>query len=673
MLLNKRMCKFVFVISLVLPYSYIYAKKDFYYNYVDNHNEQVSNQLSREAKAGALLLDEVQKDLDNNKLLDARAKIIDFKSNNKIKVLKPRGEYLYALVALRQQDPFAVGESIENLNSLISHSLIKNKELLKVMYVLSQLNMFANNEKQATYWAKNIFKTFDSKQAHILGYESISKIYYKQQEHKHAISVLKKAITKLKDEPNSAILFSELYSHLVAIGKYDKATKIAKVLINNHISYYSNNIQKVKETIANLRDNGNKAEAAEFLEILLQADMPKKYIDYIRFELANTYMAIDTKDNEYRKKAKELYEQIMVGNKKNQYYKMSKLRRDEVLMLEDKLSTKEFYKRYTSYDFHRQKAIVYDRIVALRSKKYKELLAKRNNKLPDSIFKNYGYKSQKDFYDLADKNMVSDAIQGKYCSKLVVYTKSLDIQKVSKILKTPSQSSVYSQCMLQTPDMGAYMVLKYILKDTKSANVLFFLERMALSLGRYNEAYNYSTKIHLLKDQNVASQEILYALEILMHLDTKSKYDKFFKYNSKHPQYENENQEDIRIVDYYYYYYHYLMRRHQDEKAFAIIKKLYDAQIKFDVFIYSPFVEITLASTFYMNNGYKNTLEVIKNGFAHADKIDNEDLIQMYYYKAKSYLKLKDIPRSKKYAIKCLKVGIKSMYKNLCKPMAEAK
>ncbi len=664
--------KLIVYICITLS-SLLHAKKDFYYNYVDNNNEQISNKISSQANYGAILLDEVQKDIDNNKILDARAKIIDFRANNKIKALIPRGAYLYALIAYKQKDPYAIGESIKQLNSLISRSLIKNKELLKVMYLLSQLNMFANNEQQAIYWAKNIFRTFDSAQAHIKGYKAISKIYYKQKKHKYAIKILKKAITKLKDDNNSVILLYEIYLHLMAVDRVKDATKVAKNIISNYLEYYKDDITKIQDIVDSLSKNGNKQEAVEFLQSLLNEDIPKEQIDYIRFELANTYMAINTKDDAFRLKAKKLYEQIMIGAKKNRFYKMSKLRRDEVLMREDKLSTKEFYKRYIAYEFHRQKALVQELILALRQNNYDLLLKKQYMELDDRIFENYGYKSKEAFYNLVHHDMVMYAIENKQCSKLSTYTTIINQQLLTKIIHNKQYTSTYINCILQAPSVKTYLALKKTLKNSKDANLMFFLEQLAIKLGKYNDAYAFSKKVQASKNATVSAKELLYGLEILIHLDDVNKYNAFFKYVINYPEYEESNQHDARIVDYYYYYYHYLMRKHQDEEAFFVLQNLNQAQNDHDVYIYSPFVELSLASNFYLNYGYNNTLQVINDGFEHADKIEDEDLMQMYYYKAKAYSGLENKQKAKRYAIKCLKVRVKSIYKNLCKAMIKLK
>ena len=118
---------------------------------------------------------------------------------------------------------------------------------------------------------------------------------------------------------------------------------------------------------------------------------------------------------------------------------------------------------------------------------------------------------------------------------------------------------------------------------------------MAYNLGLMDEASDFSTKVEMVDDPVVLSNEFLYRYQILKQKSEPIAMERFFAYTNKNQDFIKINENNPIIIDFYYDYYLDLLKGKNKTLANEILNKLYNKQKELKAFIYSPFVETELA------------------------------------------------------------------------------
>jgi tetratricopeptide (TPR) repeat protein len=143
--------------------------------------------------------------------------------------------------------------------------------------------------------------------------------------------------------------------------------------------------------------------------------------------------------------------------------------------------------------------------------------------------------------------------------------------------------------------------------------------------------------------------------------------EKFFNYASKNKVFIHTNRNNPLIIDFYYQYYLYLLKKNKDDEANKILNSLYEKQNEMDAHIYSPFVEMQIASNYILDDDYQNAIKYFKYALENPRKIKDDVLVQIYYEMAKAYKKLNKQNRYKRMILKCKSVkNATSLYKSMC-------
>ena len=216
-----------------------------------------------------------------------------------------------------------------------------------------------------------------------------------------------------------------------------------------------------------------------------------------------------------------------------------------------------------------------------------------------------------------------------------------------------------------------YVLTKETFNKSRDAKLYLYLERMAYSLGLYNEAQGFSDKVSMVDDQEVLAEEFLYRYLTLSAKGDSISLDKFFNYAFNNKQFIDANKNNPVIIDFYYQYYLYLIKIGEDKDAIDILNKLYEKQNESNAHIYSPFVELELGKYEKSQNNNQKAINLLLDALKYSRKIKANELVQVYYEITKLYESFGNNLKKEEYLNKCKEVENTedSLYKKMCEEM----
>ena len=129
------------IVLTILLINILYAKKDFYYSFIDSNGEQISEERKQSISDGFDILQNARNLAKDDKIDEAYTQIKDFKEKNKIKVLSSDIMILYAELALKKQTKRLILEATTDLEVAINSSLINQYDLPKAYSLLVELKL----------------------------------------------------------------------------------------------------------------------------------------------------------------------------------------------------------------------------------------------------------------------------------------------------------------------------------------------------------------------------------------------------------------------------------------------------------------------------------------------------------------------------------------------------
>ncbi|MFA9374892.1 MAG: hypothetical protein ACERKK_12135, partial [Poseidonibacter sp.] len=121
--------KVILIIILLINYSY--AKKDFYYSFIDSSGAQISEQRRQQISDGFDFINNAKLLARDNKIDEAYTQVKDFKEKNKINVLNSDLVLLYAELSLKKHTKRFVFDGAKELELAINSSQINEYDLAK--------------------------------------------------------------------------------------------------------------------------------------------------------------------------------------------------------------------------------------------------------------------------------------------------------------------------------------------------------------------------------------------------------------------------------------------------------------------------------------------------------------------------------------------------------------
>ena len=177
-------------ITLFLLANILYARKDFYYSFIDSSGTQISEQRKQSISDGFDILQNARNLARDDKIDEAYAEIKSFKEKNKIKVLISDISILYAELALKKQSKRLIIDAEKDLESAINSSSINQSDLAKAYMLLVEIKLNINKINDAKYFSQIIIDNFDDEVTKTYGKISLAKVYKYQKDYPKAIKYL---------------------------------------------------------------------------------------------------------------------------------------------------------------------------------------------------------------------------------------------------------------------------------------------------------------------------------------------------------------------------------------------------------------------------------------------------------------------------------------------------
>ncbi|RXJ95584.1 hypothetical protein CRV00_03840 [Malaciobacter molluscorum] len=650
-----------------------FAKKDFYYSFINSANEQISQEQKQAIADGFDIINNARKLAREGKIDEAYTQIEAFKNKNKIKLLESDIYILYAELSLKKKSRRFITSATQELEAAINSSKIREDQLAKAYMLLVDLKLRLNKTTEAKYFADIIINNFNDSVTKAYGKIHLAKVYKYQFKYDRAERILYEVLTKTTNMLVATIVADELFDVYISDNKYDRAYELIKKVLDKNINYYATDSYIALEQV----DKLVKAKMPEFgvkiLTELIKRTKDKNAVESFIFKLANTYMLMYEGTPKYLLKAKKLYEELLAKYPEGKYVDKAKMYIDEIFMREGKIKPSIISNKYITSESMQQKVLLQELLNEKKNKDYETILKKKRvyKKISNSIVRRFGYDSMNDIFDVVSIEMIKEYLQKGQCSLLHETLKTSRRETLQKLIEDEDTKDKFFKCMIEEPYERAYLLAKDAFNRSRDAQLYLYLEQMAYKLNKLEDANTFSAKVEMVNNEEVLKKEFLYRFLILNAINEPAAMKRFYKYAQENKDYITANENNPIIIDFYYQYYLYLLAQNEITEAKDILNKLYKKQIDFKARVYSPFVEQELAKYAKEDDDTQKALDYLLEGLSLNRKIKPSDLARSYYDIIKSYEKLGNKQKQNEYIKKCKEItgATDSLYKKMCDGM----
>ena len=661
------------LIVLFLLLNIAYAKKDFYYSFINSSGVQISEKRKQTISDGFDIIENAKLLARDGKIDEAYSLIKDYKEKNKVNVLDSDLLILYSELSLKKESKRFSLEAAKLLEDAINSSSINQFDLAKAYMLLVELKLKTNKTKDARYFAQIIINNFDDELTKTYGNIELAKVYKYQKDYDRSIKILYSILIKTNDKLVATIVADELFDVYIENRDFEKANKLISNVLKNNIDYYANDSYLANQKITKLIKSNMPEYAVEILKELLNKTTKEESIEDFKYKLANTYMLMYDRTNFYLEKAKDLYKDIINDYAQGAYAKKSKMIIDEILMRQGIVKPAVIASKYMSSELMQQKALLQELINDKQDKKYKLILRSKKvyAKISNSIAKRFGFESIEAIFDEVNIEMIKEFLNTGKCFELNKVLKTSRSETLEKLIEDETIKFKFFECLIEVPYERGYLQVKNAFNTSRDPNIYLYLERMAFSLGLIDESLDYSAKVEMVDNQNVLAKEFLYRYQILKSKGDSLSLDKFFSYTNRNLNFIQLNENNPVIVDFYYDYYLYLLKKDNNKKANEILNKLYLKQKELKANIYSPFVEMELSKISKDSNNLQESIDYLIEAKENTRRLKPNDEVKIYYDILKLYDALGNKIKQDEYIIKCKEVKDtkESLYKKMCDEM----
>ncbi|RXK11897.1 hypothetical protein CP965_12000 [Halarcobacter mediterraneus] len=661
----------VYLILLIVTFSY--AKKDFYYGFVDSSGEQISQQRIQAIDDGFETIKNARDFSKEGRLDEAYEQINALKEQNKIPILYSDIIILYSEIAIKKKSKRLILEASKELEKAINDSRIHESDLARAYMILVELKLNINKSDEAKYFANIIINNFDNEVVNAYGKIYLAKVYKYKKNYDQSIKILYEVLTKTTDLLVATLVADELFDVYVLNEQKEKAYELISQVLKKNMDYYASDSFLALEKVNRLL----KAQMPEFAvqilhELLNRTDKPAALEDF-KYKLAEIYMKMYDGTDKYLTKARELYKDIINDYPSGIYSEKSKMYIDEILMRQGVLEPAAVAAKYADSESMQQKVLVQELLNHKKQKKYDLILKSKRiyKKISDSIAQRFGYESIEKIFDEVAISMIKQYLNTGKCFLLNEALQDARNETFQKLVEDKETKDKFFECLIDVPFEKAYVLLKDTFNTSRNANIYLYLERMAISLQNYTDAKSFSAKIDMVDDKEILAKEFLYRFLILNHNGDSITMDKFFNYAQTNQEFIKFNEDKPMIIDFYYYYYLYLIKKDYREQANEILNRLYEKQKENNAHIYSPFVELELAKIAQTNNQNEKALSLLLDSLEYSRKIRPNALAQVYYEIAVLYEQFNNNIKKDEFVNKCKAIENteNSLYKKMCDEM----
>jgi len=661
------------VLVLLLLVSFLVAKQDFYYSFIDSNSQQISQEDKDTIIDGFTILENIKILSKDGKLDEAYERLKSFKKRTDIELLRSDIILLESELLLKKVQKRFILEGEQLLETSINRSYINEDDLPKGYMILIELKLGLNKVDEAKYFIDTLSNNFNTDIVKAYGKIYLAKLHVHKSDYKRAINTLYEILIKTTNIDVATVVADELFDVYLLDNQRDEAHKLAEQVIERNIDYYANDSYLAMLKVNKLIRNDMPKLAAKILEELLKRTKNSQAIEEFKFQLAQTYMLMYEGKMDILYKAKELYSQVLNDYPKGENAKEAKMIIDEILMREGKVEPSVVYSKYPEFPSMQQKVLMQEILNHIKKEEYEFILKSERvyKKISETIFKRFGYESLEDLFDEVRVLLIKQYLLNAKCKDLDEALEKSTKEALKKVIDDAYLQYAYFECLLEYPKEEGYMLTKEALFDSRDSKTYLYLERLALKLGKYEEALTFSAKLEMLNEPSFLEEEFLVRFQIVNAMQNPLSKRKFFKYANDNLSLINANKNKPMIIDFYYQYYFYLLEVNQRNEAKMILNELYAKQKEYQAFIYSPLVEIELAKQAKLENKYESALEYLQQSLENTRKIKNNEAAEVYYEMIKLYELTNNQTLYNETLQKCkaLDATTTSLYKKMCDEM----
>ena len=661
------------LLILIFLFTFVYAKKDFYYGFIDSNGNQISHKLKQKIIDGYIILENVREYVKDGNINTAYTIMKAFKEKNKLKILQSEVTILYSELLLKKKSKRFILEASTLLEDAINSSTIHEEDLPKAYMLLVDLKLQTNKPEDARFFAKNIINNFNDPIIKAYGKIYLAKIYSQTREYNRAIKTLYDILAKTNDILIATVVADELFDAYIKNNDKEKAYKLINKVLEKNVDYYANDtylaIQKVDKLL-----RANMPEfAIKILEELLKKTKKPYIIEEFKFKLAGIYLDMYNGDDTFLTKAKELYKDIINDFPEGDYVLKAKVFIDEILMRQGRLEPSVVGKKYKNSSSMKQKVLMQELLNEEKRGNYTQILKAKKiyKKVSMTIAKRFGYESVEVVFDDVHVLLVRQYLDEGQCVLLKKALEDVRKQTLLSLIKNKDTSQKFFDCLIEVPFDSGYQSTKKAFYNSRDANIYYNLERVAYALEYYDEAFRYSLKTDMVNDRKVLSEEFLTRFLVYNAKNDLNEMDRFFKYTLKNQVFITNNENDPKIIDFYYQYYLYLLKIDKKKEAVKVLNKLNNKQIDFKARVYSPFVELELTKLEKEKKNYVGAISILESFVKRSRKIKKDDLVHIYYELSKLYDKNENETKYAEVVQKCKSIDVsnENLYKKMCEEL----
>ncbi|MEA3383256.1 MAG: hypothetical protein U9Q20_01080, partial [Campylobacterota bacterium] len=456
--MNKILIIFIMISSI------LYAKKDFYYSYINPDLTQISDEQKQKIINGNGKLDTIRRYLKEGQLGLALKEIEIMKHNNKIEILTSDILLLNSRILYNLDTKKRALEALDILEVAVNESKINQNNLLEAYELLVLLNIRINKIKEAEYYAKVIATSFDDPVSKIHGKIALAQIHIKKREYRTAIKILKQELVEATNLETATIIADELYDALILNKEKEEAYTLSKKVLEKNIDYYANDSYKALKKVNKLLAAKMPEFAINIINRLLENSKDPKSIKNFKFILANTYMDLAGYEKKYLPMAKEIYKDLIQSQEDNPYFKRSKMYLDEIIMREGKFDPQMIAAKYSGFESMQYKAMMQELLNAIDDEKYEQVI--RMKKVYSGIYKEilnrYGYESIDQIYTIVNFKMLQYYLRNEQCEQLNTVIKELTDETLLSIIEDDNATDNLFNCMQELPENRVYLIAKNV-------------------------------------------------------------------------------------------------------------------------------------------------------------------------------------------------------------------
>jgi len=662
----------IFLLFLLVC-TFLYAKKDFYYGFIDSSGKQISQKIIKKIEDGFSIINYARQLSKEGRIDEAYTRLNALKEQNKIDILYSDIIILYSELVLKKKSKRLIINSAAELEKAINDSKIHEDSLARAYMVLVELKLNLNKPDEAKYFANNIINNFDNKVINAYGKIFLAKVYKHQKNYDMSIKILYEVLTKTTDLLVATLVADELFDVYVLNDQKDEAYELISKVLQKNMDYYAQDSFLALQKVDRLLKANMPEFAVKILEELLNRTDQLASIEDFKYKLANIYMKMYDGTDKYLIKARELYKDVINDFPGGIYTEKATMYIDEILMRQGILEPAAISTKYPESESMQQKVLVQELLNHKKQGKYDLILKSKRiyQKISNTIAQRFGYDSVDAIFDEVTIDMIKQYLNTGKCFLLNEALHNARKETFQILIEDEKTKDKFFECLVDVPSEDSYGILKETFSTSRNANIYLYLERMALALQHYADAKSFSAKIDMVDDRKVLEKEFLYRFLINSEIGDSITMDKFFNYAHINQDFIDANTDNPMIIDFYYYYYLYLVKREMKKEAQGILNKLYEKQKENNAYVYSPFVELELVKIAQENNQNEKALNLLLDALDYSRRITPNDLAQVYYEIIMLYEEFNNNIKKDEFINRCKSIEETkdSLYKKMCDEM----